>query len=213
MTYLCLSSCFYYIKARDLKKLAVKELVLPQKTLKEDVCYIEVLENDVFLVKGTEVLSLHKDDDFVKTKVVYHSYNPIIGFFINLIKPLKRRFYVRNNTSFRVCFDRLIEANLTRGERNRDNAYQWTNKKWKITTDEAMARYDELLTSIKNNGYDENSPMIVMINRKFGIKDQILQGHHRIGICKELGIKEVNICFWTTPGSFSFFRYFLKKGR
>jgi hypothetical protein len=53
--------------------------------------------------------------------------------------------------------------------------------------------------------------MIVMINRKFGVKDQILQGHHRIGICKEVGIKEVNICFWTAPISFKIFNLFVKK--
>ena len=150
------------------------------------------------------------NDDFIKTKVIYNDYHPIIGFFITLIKPLKRKFYVKNNTSFRVCFERLLEAKLTRGERNRENAYQWTNKKWQISKEEAVLRYNELYNSIKNNGYDEKNPMIVMINRKFGIKDQILQGHHRIGICKELGVKEANICFWLAPSSFDFLRFFCK---
>ena len=104
-----------------------------------------------------------------------------------------------------------MEANLQRGVRNRENAYQWTNKRWKMSNEEAQKRYNDLYNSIKENGYDEDSPMIVMLNRKFGIKDQILQGHHRIGICQELDVKEVNICFWATPKSFEFLKLFLKK--
>ena len=68
-----------------------------------------------------------------------------------------------------------------------------------------------MYNSLKTHGYSEKSPMIVMINRKFGVKDQILQGHHRIGICKEVGIKEVNICFWTSPISLKIFNLFVKK--
>ena len=210
MRVLCFSSECYYIKVDNLLALDVIDIEDVKKS-KDCDALILVSENGCKLCLGKELLSTKSKDDFVKTKVVYYSYPALIGFFINLIKPIKRKFYIKNNQSFRVRFDKLLEANLTRGERNRDNAYQWTNKKWQISKEEANKRYNDLYNSLKENGYDEKSPMIVMINRKFGIKDQILQGHHRIGLCKEVGISEVNICFWSTPISFSFFRLFLKK--
>jgi len=68
-----------------------------------------------------------------------------------------------------------------------------------------------LYNSIKANGYDAKSPMLVMLNRKFGVKDQLLQGHHRIGICKALNVNEVSISFWAVPRSFGFFKLFTKR--
>ena len=50
-----------------------------------------------------------------------------------------------------------------------------------------------------------------MLNRKFGVKDQLLQGHHRIGICKALNVNEVSISFWAVPRSFGFFKLFTKR--
>ena len=213
MCFLSFSSEDYFIKAKDLKELEQKKIDskrLNKFDEKGAVLYMDA--SGIYLVKGYENFFTLNDDDFVKTSVCYYTFLPIIGFFINLIKPIKRKFYIKNNKSFRVRFDKLLEANLLRGIRNRENAYQWTNKRWQIPKEEATKRYNDLYNSIKSNGYDKSSPMIVMINRKFGVKDQILQGHHRIGICQELDVKEVNICFWTTPCSFKFLRLFTKKG-
>lgn len=210
MKVLCFSSNYYFIKVCDLLKL---ESVKIDKCRDVNDCEAVILvdENSCKICMGHDLLLAKNSDDFVKTKVAYYSYPAFIGFFITLIKPIKRKLYVKNNQSFRVRFDKLLEANLTRGERNRENAYQWTNKKWQISKEEANKRYNDLYNSLKTHGYSEKSPMIVMINRKFGVKDQILQGHHRIGICKEVGIKEVNICFWTAPISFKIFNLFVKK--
>lgn len=211
MCSLCFSSETYFIKASNLAKLE-KKVIDSKKIAKfNEKVVIFVDANNVYLVNGWNKINEITQNDFVETIVCYYSLPSFIGFFINIIKPLKRKFYVRNSMSFRVRFDKLLEANLTRGERNRENAYQWTNKRWKMSNEEALIKYDELYQSLKENGYDEKYPMIVMINRKFGVKDQILQGHHRIGICKEVGIEEVNICFWTTPMNFKLFKLLCKK--
>lgn len=210
MSVLSFSSECYYIKVSDL--LELEKIKLNEK-LDCNNCDAIILVNEekCLLCYGDEKLKNLSEDDFVKTKVGYYSMNRFVAFIINLIKPVKRKFYLRNNHSFRVLFDELLGANLTRGERNRENAYQWTNKRWKMSREEANKKYNELYNSIKENGYDQTSPMIVMLNRKMGVKDQILQGHHRIGICKELDIKEVNVCFWATPMSFKFLRLFVNK--
>ena len=213
MCFLSFSSEDYFIKAKDLKELEKKSITNKQiDKIAKNCAVLYIDTTGIYLAKGDELLTSSSNDDFIKTSICYYTFLPLIGFFINLIKPIKRKFYIKNNQSFRVRFDKLLEANLLRGIRNRDNAYQWTNKRWQISKDEAKKRYEDLYNSIKANGYDPKSPMIVMINRKFGVKDQILQGHHRVGICQELDIKEVNICFWTTPCSFKLLNFFTKKG-
>ncbi len=208
MCKLAFSSEFYYIKSDELKKMEKLQGF-------ENIEFSEVVilldeENGNKIIANSHILENVNDDEFVKTRIAYRSFNPLVGFFITLIKPIKRKFYTRNEQSFTVLFDKFLEANLTRGERNRENAYQWTNKKWQISRDEANKRYNDLYNSLKKNGYDKNSPMFVMLNRKLGVKDQILQGHHRIGICKEIGLKTVNIAFWTAPKAFDFLKNFTK---
>ena len=163
------------------------------------------------LLSGAETVSAAADGDFLPVRFAYLSYPAWQAFFINLIKPVKRKFYSVFPSTYTTTLACLLANNITRGERNEQNAYQWTNKKWQISREEAHRRYSDLYNSIKANGYDAKSPMLVMLNRKFGVKDQLLQGHHRIGICKALNVNEVSISFWAVPRSFGFFKLFTKR--
>jgi len=210
MKQLAFSSEFYFIKARDLKKLVVKEKV--GADFNDDCIYLKLHhDGQVTVYAGKEKIDTAPDDDFVKTRIVYVSFPTFISFFLNIIKPIKRRFYIKSMESFRVRLADLLAAKLPRGERNAENAYQFNNRRYHLDHDEAQKCYNKLRSSIEKHGYDERFPMYVMLNRKFGCKDQLLQGHHRIGICKELNVKEVNIAFWAAPASFQFLRKFFKK--
>ncbi len=209
MKRLFFSSEFYYIRARDIKKLPPCHDVNYQS--KEQTCVVILLKNDgnVELLSGEKILAQHQDDDYVQTLVAYYSYPAFIGLLLNLIKPIKRKFYIRSSVGFGVRLDDLLSAHLPRGERNAANAYQLANKRYRLSLEDAQKCYQELRQSFKANGYDPKHPMYVMLNRKFGVKDQLLQGHHRIGICKELGINEVYISFWAAPANFRFLRHFI----
>lgn len=211
MKQLAFSSEIYFIKKEELQALPKNKEHKINNIEKNTQAVILLNDAKNQLIFGFDTVNNANDGDFIKTQIAYYTYPTLIGFILGLIKPIKRKFYTRNNESYTVLFDELLKANLTRGERNRENAYQWTNKKWKISPEEAQKRYQDLYNSLKKNGYDKNSPMFVMLNRKLGVKDQILQGHHRIGICKEIGLKTVNISFWTAPASFSFLKIFNKK--
>lgn len=204
MKRLVFSSEFYYIKATDLKRLPIKDKALQSNP---DIPLVLLRkEGDAKLVDAKGIVATAKDDEFIKVKIAYYTFPVLIGLLLCLIKPIKRHYYHVNQTVFTVRLDDIIEAKLPRGERNAENAYQWTNKRWQISKEEAQKRYAELKASMQKNGYDKNSPMYVMLNRKFGAKDQLFQGHHRIGICKELGITEVSILFWTSPATFAWLK-------
>lgn len=206
------SSEIYLIKAAELKKLPAS---LPENASMPVLAgeTIAVLLNGGQpdkLLKGGEQVAAAADGDFLPVRFVYESYKPWQAFLIDLIKPVKRKFYRVFPSVYTTTLPSLLQNSITRGERNEQNAYQWTNKKWQISRKEAHRRYADLYNSIKNKGYDAKSPMLIMLNRKFGVKDQLLQGHHRIGICKSLNVKEVSISFWAVPRSFGFMKMFIR---
>ena len=206
MKRLVFSSEFYYIKATDLKKLPLEEKLL-QPIKSQDVPLVLLRkEGDAKLVDIKGIVAEAKEDDFIKVKIAYYTFPALISLLLCFIKPLKRRYYKATGLCFTVRLEDIIKAKLPRGERNAENAYQWTNKRWQISKEEAQKRYAELRESMQKNGYDKRYPMYVMLNRRFGAKDQLFQGHHRIGICKELGITEVSILFWTAPATFAWFK-------
>ena len=206
MTRLVFSSEFYYIKAADLKKLPLEDTPL-QPIKSQDIPLVLLRkECNAKLIDVKGIVGQDQDDDFIKVKIAYYTFSALISLLLCLIKPIKRHYYLMNKATFTVRLDDIINAKLPRGERNAGNAYQWTNKRWQISKEEAQKRYAELRESMQKKGYDKKSPMFVMLNRRFGAKDQLFQGHHRIGICKELGITEVSILFWTAPATFAWFK-------
>ena len=154
------------------------------------------------LLSGENIIAecKHKNVKYVLCKVAYYSCNPFFAFLIHLFKPIKRKSVLKGYGVYRTTLSYILEHNLTRGVRNRANAYQLKNKKWYIPEEDRIKRYDQLYNSLKK-GYNFKYPMLVGLNRHMGFKDQILQGHHRIGICQELKIEEVSISFWAFPKS------------
>ena len=56
-------------------------------------------------------------------------------------------------------------------------------------------RYDTLKESIEKEGFKEEFPIVVMLRRENRIKDQILEGHHRLDIAIKLGLETVPVRF------------------
>ena len=164
------------------------------------------------LFSGVEILKKAQaaGEEFYPVRFVYYTYSPVFGFFINLLKPLKRRYYKEGITGFHMRLKDILAMHLKRGVRDEGNAYNWTNKRWAMSEEERRKRYDMLYTSIKQNGYDDKSPIFVMVNRSLGVRDQLFQGHHRLNICEELGVKRLTVRFWTAVPSPRFMAFFEK---
>ncbi len=205
----------YLIKTTEIKALPVFEniygLHIPPELsdMQEIVVFLDDKNGDALLHGAAQLAAA--TTDFVPVRFAYASYPPFMAFFIHIAKYIKRRFYVKYPSIYTTKLSSLLDNNIIRGERNEQNAYQWTNKKWQMSREEAHKRYQELYDSIKANGYNAASPMFIALNRKFGVKDQMVQGHHRIGICKKLDIHEVTISFWVIPRSFNFMKIFIFK--
>ena len=209
MKKIALSSEIYQIKRMELQTLPIEQEKFSSFKSDEIIVLLDEKGDDK-LIAGTEKVKASAEE-FLPVRMAYETYPVLQSFFINLIKPIKRKFYKVFPKAYTTMLACILENDVMRGERNESNAYQWTNKKWQISREEAQKRYHDLYTSIKEHGYDKKSPMLIMLNRKFGVKDQILQGHHRIGICKSLNVKEVSISFWAVPKSFEFMKLLIRR--
>lgn len=207
--YLAYSSMEYLLNVEDLSLLTKSEHYY--KSNKIIILLGNFPNQKDSLLSGLDIIKKCKrqNKQFIMCKIAYYSFNPILAFFIHLIKPIKRKSVLTGYGIYRTKLSWLLQQNITRGLRNKDNAYQLKNKKWYIPEEERLAKYEQLLTSLKN-GYNFNFPLLVGLNRYIGIKDQLLQGHHRIGICQELQIEDISISFWAFPQSIDYKHLFKK---
>lgn len=189
----------YLIAVKDLTELENSPTYQPDKN--EVIILVGNTESnqDDTLFAGRHLLQTSAK--YLEVKIAYPDRPKFFNFFINLIKPLKRRYYSTGSRYYHTPLDTLLSKQIHRGIRTAANAYKWTNKRWALPEEERVKRYQELYQSLKTHGYDDNSPLLILLNRNLGVKDQLLQGHHRIGICKELNINDVTVKFWTAPQS------------
>ena len=78
--------------------------------------------------------------------------------------------------------------------RHRDNAYDGKEETKHLTREQKEERYDVLKESIKDNGFNEEFPILIMLRREGG-EDQIFEGHHRLNIAIELGLATIPVRF------------------
>ena len=78
--------------------------------------------------------------------------------------------------------------------RHRDNAYDGKEETKHLTREQKEERYDVLKESIDKDGFNEEFPILIMLRREGG-EDQILEGHHRLNISIELGLETVPVRF------------------
>ncbi|MCM1324582.1 MAG: ParB N-terminal domain-containing protein [Acetobacter sp.] len=203
---LAYSSDIYLIKTTELQQ-------LPQSATPEDAKEIIVLldaEKGDTLMSGINEVQTSAEE-YLPVRLAYQSYPKCKSFFINLIKTIKRKHYITSPRAYTVPLQCLYANQVLRGERTAANAYEWTNKRWQMSAEEKQKRWDDLYNSLKTKGFDRKDPILLVLNRCLGVKDQIFQGHHRLGICKELGITEVSVSFWAVHRSFDWLKLFVRK--
>lgn len=189
------SSEKYEILATDL-------LCLPDATLEiknicsysdEVVIYIAPNQSDC-LVCGREKL-LKNPDGFITVIVLFKNIIPSWNMLPLFIKELRYKYKYESSNSYHVKAKHLRELGIERGLRNYSNAYKLKNRRWRIPKEQRHELYNKLAQSIKNDGFDDNFPLSIMLCRRCGLFDCLDNGHHRLGICIEHDIEIISTNF------------------
>ena len=81
-----------------------------------------------------------------------------------------------------------------RMRRERDNAYDGKEEVQGWTREQKERRYDTLKESIRQEGFNEEFPIVIMLRRE-NSEDKLFEGHHRLNIAIELGLATVPVRF------------------
>jgi len=81
-----------------------------------------------------------------------------------------------------------------RMRRERDNAYDGKEEVQGWTREQKEERYDTLKESIEKEGFNEESPIVIMLRRENN-EDKLFEGHHRLNIAIELGLATIPVRF------------------
>lgn len=205
MNRICYSSETYGIAVEDLLSLPDSSIQL-NKTPNDDVILLigkrRLWLNDIpvvqdTLLKGRELVkqAQAKGEKYIQVRVAFENRIKPYDIISPLIRSLRYKYNLFSSNTYHLRPQEIREKGLERNLRTSENAYKFSNPKYQMSEDERRKTYDNLVKSMKENGYDDRFPLDIMLCRNMGIKDTLNQGHHRIGVAIECGIERVSVEF------------------
>ena len=70
-----------------------------------------------------------------------------------------------------------------------------------------------LKDSLQKNGFNDLFPMEIVLCCIWGVQDTLYQGHYRMALCLNMGIKRVSVRFLSAPHAPRWMSFFLIKWR
>jgi hypothetical protein len=207
-----LSSEIYHVHLDSLKALAYQNIDFNIETLDCDAvillaCTQTNNEDKIIYVKNEQALNQTRQ----KVRFAFQTEGFLFNFFGSFIKKVRSRHQNFSSHAYRILLTDITENSLERNIKTPETAYNWTSKRWKLDEDKRQQRYQKLLDSFKQDGYNFDYPMHIMLCRSMGVKDKLNQGHHRMMFCKMFDVEEVNTKFISSAYMPPVFQPFFKK--
>ena len=192
-TILGYSSELYFIDPRDIMPLAdTPASHVAMNDCTDDV--VVLLENSKpdTLLRGRKVIenAINENTAYIPVRFVFLSSLPRWNILPIFFKKIRQPYKFTGSNIYHTTLAHLRALHIERGFRNAQNAYIMS-KRWQISPEERIRRYQELSLSIQEKGFDDTYPLAIMLCRRCGIKDCVDDGHHRIGICAEHNIERI----------------------
>lgn len=147
---------------------------------------------------------------FIPVRFVFTPANKRFDVFSPVIRKLRYKIRFYGSNVYHLDPKDIRAMKIERTIKTRDNAYSFTNPKYKMSLQERSDEYDRIFNSVKNNGFNDEEPIDIMLCRLAGAKDCLNNGHHRMGIAIELGLNRIPVRFSAAGASPKILRPFLK---
>ena len=194
MKKMCKSSEVYLVEKADILTLPVAlDETLPQT----EVAVLLGNENrgtaDT-LIAGLDLLDKDESAEIPVRFYFTPSVSPF-NIFVILCRKLRYKKKRLNTHLYHINPVWIRQKGLERTIKTRETAYNLRNKRYARPLQERLERYDTLKKGLLRDGWKDEEPLIIMLNRRFGLKDCLDNGHHRMSICLEEGISRVTVKF------------------
>lgn len=219
MCNICYSSEIYNLDPRDIIILKDSSEKLKNKT--KDEVVILIGNTDLWdrtkgtpdsLLNGREVIekAILENVEYIPVRIAFISRTQKYDFITPLIRVLRNKYKGYSSNYYHMNPLEIREMKIERNIRTRDNAYKFSNPKYKMEKNVRSQSYDNLVESMKKNGFDDRWPIDIMLCRNFGIQDTVNQGHHRMAAAMECGLKRIAVRFCATGQVPKFFHPLFK---
>lgn len=205
MTHICFSSEIYHLDPKDLAVLADSDTNFTADCPDEVVLLIG--EKDIYddskpviydtLLKGRELVekAIAQNEPFIPVRIAFISRIGRWDFLSPLIRVLRYKYKAYSSNIYHIDPFEIRKLKIERSFRTPENAYQFSNPKYKMSESERKKMYNWLKNSMQTNGYDDRFPLDIMLCRNLGIQDTLNQGHHRMGVAIDCNIHRVSVMF------------------
>lgn len=147
---------------------------------------------------------------FIPVRFAFIPGNRCFDLLSPLVRKLRYRIRYYGSNVYHIDPKYIRALKIERTIKTRENAYSFTNPKYRMTQQERDDEYNRIYNSVKENGFDDNEPVDIMLCRLMGAKDCVNNGHHRMGIALELGLEKIPVRFSAAGASPRFIRPVLK---
>lgn len=173
---------------------------------------IEEKTAEDFLIKGRAAVekAVTQNIEFIPVRFVFTPANKPFDLLSPLIRKLRYKIRFYGSNVYHLSPADIRKMKIERTMKTRENAYSFTNPKYRMTRQERNDEWDRIFNSVKENGFKDDAPVDIMLCRLAGAKDCLNNGHHRVGIALELGLNKIPVRFSAAGASPALLRPALK---
>lgn len=204
MCNICYSSEIYNLDPRDALVLRDAPQEIPCHT--KDEIVILIGNTDLWdrnkgttdtLLKGRDILerAVAANKAFVPVRIAFISRIKKYDFISPIIRILRYKYKGYSSNYYHMDPHEIRKMKIERNIRTRENAYKFSNPKYKMKHEVRNNTFEALVDSMKQNGFDERYPIDIMLCRNFGVQDTLNQGHHRMAAALECGLDKISVRF------------------
>ncbi len=205
MTHICFSSEIYHLDPKDL--IVLKDSSVKKTEGCSDKVVVLIGEKDIYdeskpviydtLLKGRDIVekAIAQNEQFIPVRIAFISRIGRWDFLSPLIRVLRYKYKAYSSNIYHIDPFEIRELKIERSFRTPENAYQFSNPKYKMSENERKKMYNWLKNSMQTKGYDDRFPLDIMLCRNLGIQDTLNQGHHRMGVAIDCNIHRVSVMF------------------
>lgn len=193
----CVSSEIYPLVARDLLPCAVDGLgdKGAAQTVLLRLGEAGIRTDQLINGAGLARQAVHAGVLTVPVRVVFDGYHPWAARWVwHLLHALRKRTTRTSGGVYHIDPLELRRRGLEILVRHEANAYQAISRT-RMPAGEERAYWNRLKASIRSHGFKDEFPIVILLRRTAGVRDRLLQGHHRLAIAIELGLPVVPVSF------------------
>ena len=209
-----LSSEIYHLDPNDINVL--KDSSFHAKTSLPDGQIIILLGNqkkkiEDSILQGRAIIlqAIENKTDYIPVRIAFYRNSAWGDFFSLFLKNFRKYFYSYGSHVYHIDPIEIRKKKLESTIQDLENIEIFLEN----SSLKRKQQFYALKDSLQKNGFNDLFPMEIVLCCIWGVQDTLYQGHYRMALCLNMGIKRVSVRFLSAPHAPRWMSFFLIKWR